>query len=101
MRWGLLVSGRQHKPEQLSLSISCTLSLVPLNSIVPSNDHPSARLLCQECYPLNVISIAPTRQVFQMMSAMAKVLYESVKCASENWRSAVVEEDLKAANSCV
>src|SRR5947209_18441421 len=101
MRWGLLVSGRQHKPEQLSLSISCTLSLVPLNTIIPRNDHPSARLFCQECYPLDVISVAPARQVFHMMSAMAKMLDESVKRTGENWRRAVVEEDLHAANRCV
>ena len=101
MRWSLLISRRQHKSEQLSLSISCTLSLVPLNTMIPSDHHPSVGLLCQKLYPLDVISIAPTRQVFHMMSTMAKMLYESVKCASENRRRAVVEEDLHAANRSV
>jgi len=101
MRWGLLISGRQHKPKKLGLSVSCALSLVPLDAIVPRNDHPGVRLFSQKGYPLDVLSITTTRQVFHMMSAMTKVLYESLKCTGENWGRAVVEEDLHAANRCV
>ena len=72
-----------------------------MNAMIASNYHPGVRLFSQKRYPFDVLSITATRQVFHMVSAVTKVLDESVKCTGENWGGAVVEEDLHAANRCV